>query len=202
MEISRRSFGLAALGGTLLTAVPALAKAPFAGTQAPGIYRFKLGDDEVTVLSDGWLPIDAKIFSGDPAGAGKLLEGAFLPKDKTPTSVNEWVVNTGDNLVLVDTGTSTLFGPTVGRMPKNLAAAGMIRPTSISSSSPIFIQTMSTACSPPTISWPSPMLRCWSMAPITISGHRKRLPQRRRTTSSRSSPWHKLRSSLTSTPAR
>jgi glyoxylase-like metal-dependent hydrolase (beta-lactamase superfamily II) len=35
------------------------------------------------------------------------------------------VVNTGDKLVLVDTGTSTLFGPTLGRMPRNLAAAGI-----------------------------------------------------------------------------
>jgi glyoxylase-like metal-dependent hydrolase (beta-lactamase superfamily II) len=125
MDLTRRSFGLAAIGGTLLTAVPALAKAPFAGTQAPGLNRFKLGDYEITVLSDGWLPLKTEIFSGDPAGASKLLESAFLPKDATPTSVNEWVVNTGDKLVLVDTGTSTLFGPTLGRMPRNLAAAGI-----------------------------------------------------------------------------
>lgn len=125
MDITRRSFGLAAIGGTLLTAVPALAKAPFAGTQAPGVYRFKLGAYEVTVLSDGWIPLETKIFSGDPDGAAKLLEGAFLPKDKTPTSVNEWVINTGDQLVLVDTGTSNVFGPTLGRMAKNLAAAGI-----------------------------------------------------------------------------
>src|SRR5262245_14039262 len=109
MDITRRSFGLAAIGGTLLTAVPALAKAPFAGTQAPGVYRFKLGAYEVTVLSDGSIPLETKIFTGDPDGAAKLLEGAFLPKDKTPTSVNEWVINTGDQLVLVDTGTSNVF---------------------------------------------------------------------------------------------
>src|SRR5262245_6815473 len=125
MDITRRSFGLAAIGGTLLTAVPALAKAPFAGTQAPGVYRFKLGAYEVTVLSDGSIPLETKIFTGDPDGAAKLLEGAFLPKDKTPTSVNEWVINTGDQLVLVDTGTSNVFGPTLGRMAKNLAAAGI-----------------------------------------------------------------------------
>jgi glyoxylase-like metal-dependent hydrolase (beta-lactamase superfamily II) len=125
MEITRRSFGLAAIGGTLLTAAPALAKAPLAGTQVPGIYRFKVGAYEVTVLSDGWLPIETKIFAGDAAGAAKLLEGAFLPVDKTPTSVNEWVVNTGDKLVLVDSGTSNAFGPTLGRMAKNLAVAGI-----------------------------------------------------------------------------
>ena len=124
MEITRRAFGFAAIGGTL-TAVPALAKAPFAGLQVPGIYRLKVGAYEVTILSDGSFPLEAKIISGDAASAAKVLEGAFLPKDVVPTSVNEWLVNTGDKLVLVDTGTSNLFGPTLGRMAKNLAAAGI-----------------------------------------------------------------------------
>src|SRR4029077_20082345 len=99
MNLTRRSFGLAALSGAL--AAPALAKAPFAGVQAPGVYRLKVGGFEVTVLSDGWLPLEAKIFSGDPTMAPKLLEASFLPKDAIPTSVNEWLVNTGDKLVLV-----------------------------------------------------------------------------------------------------
>ncbi len=124
MDITRRTFGLAALGGTL-AAVPALAKAPFAGLQAPGVYRLKVGTYEVTILSDGSFPLEPKIFSGDAGGAAKLLEGAFLPQNVVPTSVNEWLVNTGDKLVLVDTGTSNLFGPTLGRMVRNLAAAGV-----------------------------------------------------------------------------
>src|ERR1700675_1241777 len=123
MHLTRRSFGLAALSGAL--ACPALAKAPFAGVQAPGVYRLKVGGFEVTVLSDGWLPLEANIFSGDPTTAPKLLEASFLPKDAIPTSVNEWLVNTGDKLVLIDTGTSNLFGPTLGRLAKHLAAAGI-----------------------------------------------------------------------------
>src|SRR5260370_28488128 len=62
---------------------------------------------------------------GSPDGAAKLLEGSFLSKDETPTSVNEWLVNTGDKLVLVDTATSNVFAPTLGRMAKNLAPAGV-----------------------------------------------------------------------------
>jgi glyoxylase-like metal-dependent hydrolase (beta-lactamase superfamily II) len=123
MPITRRSFGLAAIGA-LVPAFPVLAKAPFAGAQAPGVYRVKVGTFEVTVLSDGWLPIETKVFSGDAEGAEKLLDRAFLPKDATVTSVNEWLVNTGDKLVLVDTGTSNVYAPTLGRMAKNLAAAG------------------------------------------------------------------------------
>jgi hypothetical protein len=41
MPLTRRSFGFAALGGML--AAPALAKAPFTGAQAPGIYRTRVG---------------------------------------------------------------------------------------------------------------------------------------------------------------
>jgi glyoxylase-like metal-dependent hydrolase (beta-lactamase superfamily II) len=125
MNITRRSFGLAALGGMLVPALPAIAKAPFAGTQAAGVYRLRVGGFELTVLNDGWLPIETKLFTGNADGAAKLLEGSFLSKDATPTAVNEWLVNTGDKLILVDTGTSNVFAPTLGRMAKNLAAAGV-----------------------------------------------------------------------------
>ena len=125
MPVTRRSFGLAALGGALVSAVPALARAPLAGAQVPGVYRLKVGAFEVTVLSDGWIPLETKLFSGDADGATKLLERAFLPKDATPTAVNEWLVNTGDKMVLVDTGTSNVYAPTLGRMAKHFAAAGV-----------------------------------------------------------------------------
>jgi glyoxylase-like metal-dependent hydrolase (beta-lactamase superfamily II) len=130
MDITRRSFSFAALAGTLFSGMPALAKAPFAGAQMPGVYRLKVGAFEVTVLSDGWLPIETKLFAGDPAGAERLLDAAFLPKTATATAVNEWLVNTGDKLVLIDAGTSNVFAPTLGRLPKSLAAAG-VDPASI-----------------------------------------------------------------------
>ena len=124
MQLTRRSFSAAALGGLVASSVPALAKAPLAGRQAPAVYRQNVGAFEVTVLKDGWLPIDAKNFTGDAEGAARLLAAAFQ-STPTPTSVNEWLVNTGDKLVLVDTGTSNVFAPTLGRLPASLAAAGV-----------------------------------------------------------------------------
>ncbi|HSI39125.1 MAG TPA: MBL fold metallo-hydrolase [Xanthobacteraceae bacterium] len=128
--LSRRSFGLAALATTLAPAapsflLPAAAKAPFATDTAPGYYRLKVGAYQVTVLNDGFINLEAKIFSGDPAGAGALLERSFLPKDAVKTSVNEWVINTGDKLVLIDTGTANVFGPNLGHLAANLRAAGI-----------------------------------------------------------------------------
>jgi glyoxylase-like metal-dependent hydrolase (beta-lactamase superfamily II) len=101
-----------------------------AGKQAPGVYRLKVGNFEVTVLSDGNLAIDRPMFAGDAAGADKLLDAAFLPKGPIPTGVNEWLVNTGNKLVLVDAGAGTSFAPSLGKMHGNLAVAG-VNPASV-----------------------------------------------------------------------
>jgi glyoxylase-like metal-dependent hydrolase (beta-lactamase superfamily II) len=128
VNITRRSFGSLALGGVagglLIPAVPALAKAPLAGAQTTGFYRLNVGSFEVTVVSDGWIPLETKLFTGDPGSAARTLEASFLPTDKIPTSVNAWLVNTGDKLILVDTGAANVLGPTLGRLTKNMAAAG------------------------------------------------------------------------------
>jgi hypothetical protein len=77
---------------------------------------------KITVLSDGNLALEATLFSGDQARTEKLLEAAFLPKVGIPTAVNEWLIKTGEKLILVDTGASNVFAPTLGRLPQNLAA--------------------------------------------------------------------------------
>jgi glyoxylase-like metal-dependent hydrolase (beta-lactamase superfamily II) len=126
MAITRRSLGLAAAGAALLPALPAAAKEAPAGAQAPGVYRFKVGAYEVTVLNDGSAALPTKFFSGDAEGATKLLEQSFVAsKDSAPTTFNEWLINTGDKLVLVDTGYSNAAGPAAGKLPKALAAAGV-----------------------------------------------------------------------------
>lgn len=100
--------------------------APFANSQAPGFYRHKVGDYEVTVISDGQLTLEAGLFAGDSAGTEKLLRDAHVvDKNAIPTPLNAWLINTGDKLILVDTGGGASFAPTVGRLPKNLQAAGV-----------------------------------------------------------------------------
>ncbi|MBN9438153.1 MBL fold metallo-hydrolase [Bosea sp. (in: a-proteobacteria)] len=131
---SRRGFfsGAAALavGASLPAAAPVLAKAPLAGSQAPYFYRFALGQAEVSVVSDGPLPL------GDPgsnfAGVSKeevykMLETNFLPKDNVVLEQNIPIVNFGDRLVMFDTGMgfSKAFGPTTGRLLKSMQEAGI-----------------------------------------------------------------------------
>jgi glyoxylase-like metal-dependent hydrolase (beta-lactamase superfamily II) len=103
---------------------PALAAGPQLKGQAPGWYRLQLGDFEITALSDGTLdlPVD-KLLQQPVPNTVKALQHAYLgiPLE---TSVNAYLINTGTKIVLVDTGASGLFGPTLGRVLANLKAAG------------------------------------------------------------------------------
>jgi glyoxylase-like metal-dependent hydrolase (beta-lactamase superfamily II) len=112
-------FTLAALVGT------SFANAPLAGGQAPGWFRMKLGDFEVTALSDGTmaLPVEKLLTNTTAAKVEAALAKAYL---KTPveTSVNAFLINTGAKLVLIDTGVGTLFGPTLNKLLTNLKASG------------------------------------------------------------------------------
>lgn len=131
LEVSRRS--LLALGaglGASLVGSSALARAPKLGTQSPYFYRMTLGDAEITVVSDGPLPL------GDPSGTfigvpkedvRKMLTDNFLDPTNVVLEQNAPIVNTGDKLILFDTGmgTSKQFGPTTGRLQKSIAEAGI-----------------------------------------------------------------------------
>jgi glyoxylase-like metal-dependent hydrolase (beta-lactamase superfamily II) len=102
----------------------AFAAGPLQKGQAPGWYRLPLGDFEVTALSDGTvdLPVDNLLLQPKPQTL-KALQHAYLGVP-LETSVNAYLVNTGSKIVLVDAGTAGLFGPTLGKLPASLKAAG------------------------------------------------------------------------------
>ncbi len=102
----------------------AMAAAPMAKTSAPGYFRLMLGAFEVTALSDGTveLPID-QLLSEPAAKTYQALAKSFL-KAPLETSVNAYLINTGDRVVLIDTGAAGLFGPTLGKLLANLKASG------------------------------------------------------------------------------
>jgi glyoxylase-like metal-dependent hydrolase (beta-lactamase superfamily II) len=111
--------------GSLGAPSPALAEAPMAQAQAPGWYRMKLGSFEVTAVSDGTvkLPVDQLLTNIKPTTLEQLLARSYL-KAPVETSVNGYLVNTGNKLVLIDTGAAGLFGPTLGKLLANLKASG------------------------------------------------------------------------------
>jgi glyoxylase-like metal-dependent hydrolase (beta-lactamase superfamily II) len=137
ISLSRRSMlvgasAAAALGGALGAGKwqPALARAPMLGTQAPSFYRFKLGTAEATIVSDGILPLGdphANFLGLTPEEMDKQLRDNFLPNDNAVLEQNALVLNTGDKLILFDTGLGTLdlFGPTTGKLMNSLKQAGI-----------------------------------------------------------------------------
>src|SRR5256885_8018725 len=101
------------------------AGAPMQKTQAPGFYRLMLGDFEVTALFDGAIGLEpTKLLTRTTPAQVKQLLGRSFEQEPLPTSVNAYLVNTGEKLVLVDAGTGKFFGPDLGSIVANLKAAG------------------------------------------------------------------------------
>lgn len=117
---------LGALGLTLaLAAGSALAQAPQVGTQAPGYFRLALGDYEVTALFDGYNDLSPKLLQGMSQGQIRaLLARRSIETPGVQTAFNAFLVNTGKQLILIDTGAGQCIGATAGQLSANMQAAG------------------------------------------------------------------------------
>src|SRR5258708_19518736 len=84
-----------------------------------------VGDFEVTALFDGVLDFNPKelLTHTTHAQVDELLHRSF-EGDKVPTSVNAYLINTGDKLVLIDTGAGETFGPGLNNLQSNLKLPG------------------------------------------------------------------------------
>ncbi len=124
--------GAGAASASLALGVPAFAGMEPAGKQVPSFYRSKLGDFEITVVSDGAraIPLPPRfVLNVSNDELLKAAEAAYMPKGTVFAPFNPMVVNTGSKLVLIDTGYGPI-APTVGLLPQSLRAAG-IDPKSI-----------------------------------------------------------------------
>jgi glyoxylase-like metal-dependent hydrolase (beta-lactamase superfamily II) len=133
--LSRRSFltGPMLAAGAAALPMPGQAAAPISAAQGPGVYRYKLGNFQLTALYDGiwYLPIDDKFMRNASATeVNDALAAAFLPPSVLPISFTALLVNTGRKLVMIDTGTAGQITDSAGFMNANLAAAG-IKPGAI-----------------------------------------------------------------------
>jgi glyoxylase-like metal-dependent hydrolase (beta-lactamase superfamily II) len=126
IQITRRAL---LTGSAALAAGPVLASAPIVDTQAPGFYRYKVGDYELTQLSDGaaTFPMpDHFVTNVSKDRAIAEAEKLYLaPPGKITVPFNPVLINTGSKLVLIDTGYGPNVSPRVGHLPASLAAAGI-----------------------------------------------------------------------------
>lgn len=116
------------------TATPAAAQGTPAPAQAPGFYRFRLGEYTVTVINDGIArrdnPGTGFVRNATTEQVNAALAAEFFPTTHFDNTFNFTVLQTGRETILFDTGTGGLLAPTAGAMWTNLAAAG-IDPASV-----------------------------------------------------------------------
>lgn len=95
--------------------------------QIPGVYHRRIGDTLVTAISDGVLQGSLEVLQNITIEEAKArLTEAFRPLPRF-TSVNTFIIRVGGRTALIDTGSGTSMGPAVGKLPANLAAAGIDR---------------------------------------------------------------------------
>ena len=127
--VTRRGVLAGSAAASLWTATdPADAAALPTGKAGPAIYRYRIGAYELTALYDGiwYRPIGKDFIRNAPfAEVEQALDAAFMPHDKLATPFTTLIVNTGQKLVLLDTGTGGQISPTAGMVVENLAAAGI-----------------------------------------------------------------------------
>src|SRR2546427_3814873 len=110
----------------------ARAATPAAGKQAASFYRYKVGDIEVTVLSDGIarVPVtEAFVLNVKPEEVNAALREAYMEPGVFIGPYNPIVLNTGAKLVLVDMGTGEAnyiaSKGVAGQLLANMTAAGI-----------------------------------------------------------------------------
>ena len=83
-----------------------------------GFYRFKIGDVQATVISDGYGPIPASILAvnASEADLAPVLKANFMHPTIQITT-NMLVVDTGRERILCDNGFGEKLGPSFGSFP-------------------------------------------------------------------------------------
>ncbi len=105
-----------------------IAQAASSGAQVPGYYRYHVGDIEVTVLLDGYTDIPTNFIIGYEEEAAKDATAKAYHRfsgEMISIPANTYVIKTGDETILLDTGGVTGFFPTLGHQAENMAAAGI-----------------------------------------------------------------------------
>ena len=96
----------------------------------PSRYALRVGEIDVTVISDGVLTLPGEMLGHnvDPAVRAAWLNDMFLPPDVLEWALNAVVVRSGSRTILIDAGIGMAPGlnlPRAGQLIHRLAAAGI-----------------------------------------------------------------------------
>jgi glyoxylase-like metal-dependent hydrolase (beta-lactamase superfamily II) len=100
-------------------------KSKLALTQ-PGFHRVKIGDVNVIALSDGtFRPYMRDQLRNTTPEAVEAILAKTSQKSPNHESVNAFLIELDDRLLLVDAGTGEVLGPKLGKLPSSLNAIGL-----------------------------------------------------------------------------
>jgi glyoxylase-like metal-dependent hydrolase (beta-lactamase superfamily II) len=121
--------GSAALAQTNTSTPGAASSATSPGSgshQAPGFYRYKVGDIEVTAVHDGFArrPLEGFIKNAELSQVQAAMQEAFLPSDALSITFTALVLKQGGRVTVIDTGNGDMGAPTSGQWMSNFRAAG------------------------------------------------------------------------------
>jgi glyoxylase-like metal-dependent hydrolase (beta-lactamase superfamily II) len=115
--LSRRAL-LASTAATFAIGLPA---------GAATLHRFKHGDFEIIVVSDGHLVLPTSFLAPEapPAERVALLKAAGQDGDQYQSPTNVTLISKGSELILIDAGSGDRFMPSAGKLFDNLKDAGI-----------------------------------------------------------------------------
>ncbi|MEM7057351.1 MAG: MBL fold metallo-hydrolase [Pseudomonadota bacterium] len=131
ISLTRRQAILATGAATLAAGAPGLvqAAADLQGPLLPHTYRFKLGKFEVTSILDGTFQLDGPhpIFGENTTAEDvqALATANLLPPTRMEIPFTQTVVNTGEKIILFDTGNAHGARPNTGKLSARMTAAGI-----------------------------------------------------------------------------
>jgi glyoxylase-like metal-dependent hydrolase (beta-lactamase superfamily II) len=116
---------VAALTSFVASPNTALAAAPQHHDQAPGFYRLRVGDLEVTALYDGTRAFDPHWLNGTKPAMDGVAQALHEDPHMLDVIDTGFLVNTGKQLILVDAGAGGWWGGgALGRLAGSLHSAG------------------------------------------------------------------------------
>ena len=128
-EPSRRALIAGTAAASIATFMPS--RSLFA-QPLPGIYRFKVGAADITVLSDGAMELPVNVML--PRRAQSAIDSLFTQAGQTfsnlTAQINVAIIKLGTEVILIDTGGGPDFMPTLGKLSDRMEAAG-IKPDTI-----------------------------------------------------------------------
>lgn len=131
--IGAAGLALAACSKTASEPEPAAAVQPATEAAAPlqtaNAHEFRIGEFTAISLRDGGIdpPNDNQVFGvgKTPEDVAAVLSAAGLATDSLHLDIDPLFVKTADRVLLFDTGTGGLFGPSTGKLPESLVDAGI-----------------------------------------------------------------------------